>query len=326
MTAHPQVIAFLEAQAALAAAADPPIPPISEQTPEMARAGYEALRQFLGDGETVARVEDRGIPGPAGDLTIRVYTPEGEGPFGALVYYHGGGWVIGSLDTHDHLCRALCHGAGCLVVSVGYRLAPEHRFPAAVEDAWAALGWVAEHVAGLGGDPTRLAVGGDSAGGNLAAVVSLRARDEGSPALALQLLIYPAVDMRMGHPSIEENAEGWVLTRDHMIWFRDHYLGGVAGRDLTDPRLSPLLAGSHAGVAPAWIATAELDPLRDEGEAYAAVLRAAGVPVEVTRYDGMVHVFFQLHPLLDDGRRAVAEACAALRRALSRAAADGLHP
>jgi acetyl esterase len=321
MPAHPQILAFLELQAAAATAADPPIPPISEQTPEMARAGYQALAELLGDGEEVAAVDDREIPGPGGDIPIRIYTPQGEGPFGILVYYHGGGWVIGGLDTHDHLCRALCRGAGCLVVSVDYRLAPEHPFPAAVEDAWTALQWVAEHAAALGGDPRRVAVGGDSAGGNLAAVVSLLARDAGTPELALQLLIYPATDMRMGHPSIDENAEGWVLTRDHMHWFRAHYLSAQPDpthfRLLTDFRLSPLLAHSHSGLASAWIATAELDPLRDEGMAYAEALRASGVPVDATCYQGMIHVFFQLHPLLDEGRRAVAEACAALEGALA---------
>jgi acetyl esterase len=311
------VIAFLEAQAAAAAAAETPIPPITEQTPEMARAGYEALAQVLGDGEAVSTA-DRSIPGPAGDLPVRVYTPDGEGPFGVLVYYHGGGWVIGSLDTHDHLSRAGCLGGGCVVVSVDFRLALEQTFPAAVDDAWAALEWIAEHAAELGGDPERLAVGGDSAGGNLAAVVSQLARERGGPRLALQLLIYPAVDMRQAHPSIDENAEGWVLTKDHMIWFRDHYLPTpVEDADLTDPRLSPLLAESHADLPPAWIATAELDPLRDEGEAYGEALRAAGVPADVIRYDGMVHVFFQLHPLLDDGRRAVGEASAAVARALA---------
>ncbi|HVS64750.1 MAG TPA: alpha/beta hydrolase [Thermoanaerobaculia bacterium] len=321
MPAHPQVLAFLEMQAAALAEADPPIPPISEQSPEMARAGYRALAELLGPGETVAAVEDRRIPRPAGEIPIRIYTPEGEGPFGVLVYYHGGGWVIGSLDTHDHLCRAFCKGAGCVVVSVDYRLAPEHPFPAAVDDAWSALQWVADHAAELGGDPQHLAVGGDSAGGNLAAVVALIARDAGAPELALQLLIYPATDMRMEHASIEENAEGWVLTKEHMLWFRAHYLSSQNDpahfRVLTDFRLSPLLAHSHAGLAPAWIATAELDPLRDEGMAYAEALRASEVPVEATCWEGMIHVFFQLHPLLDDGRRAVADGCAALERALA---------
>jgi acetyl esterase len=313
MPAHPQVLAFLELQAA--ALAKHPVPPITQQTPEMARLGYEALARFLGPGAEVGDVADRSIPGPAGYLPVRIYRPPGYGPFGVLVYYHGGGWVIGSLETHDHLCRALCHGAGSVVVSVDYRLAPEHPFPAAVEDAWAALAWVAAHREELAGAGARLAVGGDSAGGNLAAVVSQWARDRGGPTLALQLLIYPGVDMRQGHPSIDENGEGWVLTKQHMSWFRSHYV--PADVDVEDPRLSPLLAASLEGLAPAWVATAELDPLRDEGEAYAQALRAAGVRAECRRYDGMVHVFFQLHPLLDTGRKAVEEACAALRAALA---------
>ena len=311
MAVHPQVQAFLDAQAEQ----QPPPPPITEQTVEMAREGYVALAEVLGPGAEVAQVSDRHVPGPAGDIPIRIYSPEGTGPFGVLVYYHGGGWVIGSLETHDHVCRELCAGAGCVVVSVDYRLAPEHRFPAAVDDSFAALRWVARNAAGIGGDPARLAVGGDSAGGNLSAVMALLARDAGGPGIVFQLLIYPAVDMRLDYPSIAENAEGYVLTRDHMHWFCDHYLGEEG--PLTDPKASPLLAASHEDLPPALIVTAEYDPLRDEGKAYADKLSAAGVTAKHSLYDGMIHVFFQLSPILDGGRAAVEESVAALRSAFS---------
>lgn len=309
MALDPQVQEFLKAQE------EQPAPPITEQTVEMAREGYLALAEAVGRGPEVGEVSDRRIPGPAGDIPVRVYRPEGEGPFGVLVYYHGGGWVIGDLDTHDHACRELSSGAECVVVSVDYRLGPEHRFPAAVDDSFAALQWVAQNCTEIGADPARLAVGGDSAGGNLAAVVALMARDAGGPDIAFQLLIYPAVDMRLDSPSIAENADGYVLTRDHMHWFRDHYLGEDGPR--TDARVSPLLAESHSGLPPALIITAEYDPLRDEGKAYADKLSAAGVETKHSLYDGMIHVFFQLSAILDGGRAAVAESVAALRSAIS---------
>ena len=313
MPLHPQVEAFLQMQAA--AAEEAGIPPITEQTPEMARAGYAALGQSLGSGEDVETL-DRTIPGPAGEIPIRVYSPDGEGPHGVLVYYHGGGWVIGDLDTHDHACRALCHGAGCVVVSVDYRLAPEHRFPAAVDDSWAAFLWVAENAAEIDADPERIAVGGDSAGGNLAAVVSILARDAGGPTPIYQLLVYPGVDMKMGHPSVEENGEGLVLTKDHMHWFRAHYLGDGLDELVNDPRVSPLAAASHENLPPAHVVTAEYDPLRDEGEAYAKALEGSGVPVTVKRWDGMVHVFFQLVPILDDSKACMQDVCERLKKAL----------
>jgi acetyl esterase len=231
--------------------------------------------------------------------------------------------VIGDLDTHDRECRLLANGAGCLVVSVGYRLAPEHPFPAAVEDSFAALQWVGRNAAELGGDPRRIAVGGDSAGGNLSAVMTLLARDQGGPALCWQLLVYPVVDARASdhYRSRVQNAEAPFLPQATVDYFIAHYLGEAAGArgakgvgpSREDFRMSPLLADSHRGLPPTLVVTAEFDPLRDEGEAYARKLEAANVPVQLHRYDGMPHVFFQLSPLLEAGKQLIDEASAALR-------------
>ena len=311
MPLHPQVTALV---AAMAANSDAKA--THEQTPKEARDGYRALAALFGPLPDVAAVEDRTLPGPAGEIPIRVYRPQGTGPFGVLVFYHGGGWVIGDLDTHDRECRLLCKGAGCLVVSVDYRLAPEHPFPAAVDDAFAALKWIGQNTAELGGDPRRIAVGGDSAGGNLSAVMTLLARDEGGPPLCYQLLVYPAVDARanVDYRSRVKNAEAPFLTQATMDYFIGHYLGGrAAGRSRKDFRMSPLLAESHRDLPPALLVTAEFDPLRDEGEAYARALEAARVPVILHRYDGMPHVFFQLSPILDAGKQLIDEVSAALR-------------
>jgi len=294
-------------------------PPMHTLTPAQAREASRAWIAGAGEPEPVARVEDRAIPGPAGVIPVRVYTPAGGGPFPVLVFFHGGGWVIGDLDTHDGTCRSLTNGAGCVTVAVDYRMGPEHKFPAAPEDCYAATRWTAEHAAELGGDPTRLAVGGDSAGGNLAAVVARVARERGGPPLAFQLLIYPATDLRMQSPSIDENADGYFLTRDEMTWFRGHYLRDEA--DLTDPLASPLLAPDLRGLPPALVVTAEFDPLRDEGEAYGRRLREAGVPTTISRYDGMVHGFVGMTAFLDKGRQAVEECARALRAAFGGGAA-----
>ena len=316
MPLHPQVAALVDAMAA-----SPDAKPTHEQTPKEARDGYRALAAMLGPAPDVAKVEDRSIPGPVSEIPVRVYTPGGAGPFGVLVFYHGGGWVIGDLETHDRECRMLCNGAGCVVVSVDYRLGPENRFPAAVDDAYAALEWVGRNAAEVGGDPKRLAVGGDSAGGNLSAVVALLARDRHGPALRFQLLVYPAVDMRTGvtdYKSREQNAAGPFLTMDSIHYFSGHYLGDDgSGPEREDIRASPLLADSHRGLPSALVVTAEFDPLRDEGEAYARALEAANVPVRLHRYDGMPHVFFQLSPIVDAGRELLDEASEALREALA---------
>ena len=291
-----------------------PEPPLEEQTPEGLREAYA----MLGAADTkveMASVADRTIPGPGGDVPIRVYVPTAEpGPRPALVYFHGGGWVLGDIETHDAVCRAVAAASGLTVVSVDYRLAPEHPFPAPLEDCQAAVRWVADHAAEIDVDPGRLAVGGDSAGGNLAAVVAREALASG-PALRFQLLVYPVCDGTMGRPSIAENAEGYFLTSPMMGWFWGHYMGD---RDRTDPRASPLHApdAALAGLPPALVITAEYDPLRDEGEAYAARLADAGVDVTATRYDGVIHGFFSMGDVVPEGKAAVDEAAEALRRAV----------
>jgi acetyl esterase len=303
---HTQQILDLLAAAAPAEPVDP--------TPETSREAYRGLSAMMPQGPDVS-VVDRTIPGPAGDIPVRIYRPEGDGPFGVLVHLHGGGWTIGDLDTHDHPCRTLCQEAGVVVVAVDYRLAPEDPFPAAVDDSWAALEWVAEHAAEIDGDPARLAIGGDSAGGNLAAVIALMARDAGGPQLRLQLLVYPSVDNRSDHtdryPSLLENAEGKVLTLTTMTWFAANYLPDESSR--TDWRASPLLADDHSGLAPAHVVSVGLDPLRDEGRAYAEVLAAAGNDVTHAHYDGTVHTVWQLAPVIPLGATALSEASARLR-------------
>jgi acetyl esterase len=255
------------------------------------------------------------IPGADGEISVRVYTPEGTGPFPVLVYYHGGGWVIGNLDAYDPTCRALTNAARCVVVSIEYRLAPEHKFPAAPEDCYAALQWVGANADGINGDPMRIAIGGDSAGGNLTAVVAQMSRDRGGVRPVYQLLVYPVTDHGYDTPSYRENADDYLLTKDAMVWFWNHYLGSES--DGNSPLASPLRADNLRDLPPALVITAEFDPLRDEGEAYAAKLRDAGVPVMLTRYDGMIHGFFSLGAVLDQGKNAMAEAAAGLRAAFS---------
>jgi acetyl esterase len=307
MPVDPQVQAYLDQMASLNA------PPIHTLTPEMVREGIRMQLEMFSSDEPIAHIENRTIPGPAGQIPVRVYTPSGSGPFPVLVFFHGGGWVICNLDTHDGFCRSLANGTGCVVVSVDYRLAPEHKFPAAPEDCYAATEWVASHAAEVNGDASRIAVGGDSAGGNLASVVSQMARDKGGPALVFQLLVYPGTDFQMKSASIEENAEGYFLTKADMLWFRDHYLNSDADKD--SPLASPMRAASLKGLPPALVITAQYDPLRDEGEAYGHKLQEAGVPVKISRYDGMIHGFVSMGAVFDGGKRATEECCQALRAA-----------
>ena len=276
----------------------------------------ENFGQPQGDGvqgPEVARVEMRRAPGPGGDVPVRIYTPEGTTPKPAIVYFHGGGFVLCSLDTHDSTCRELAAGTGSVVVSVDYRLAPEAKFPAAPEDCYAATQWTADHAETLGIDPTRLAVAGDSAGGNLAAVTTMMARDRGGPEICHQLLIYPVTDFSFETDSYRDNAEGYFLTTHMMRWFWHHYLETEV--DGTHPLASPLRAKDLGGLPSATILTAEFDPLRDEGRAYAERLEQAGVPTHYTNYPGVFHGFFGMTAELPRARKAVDEACEALRQA-----------
>ncbi|HXW83877.1 MAG TPA: alpha/beta hydrolase [Candidatus Binataceae bacterium] len=261
-------------------------------------------------------VRNRTIPGPAGEIPLRIYTP-GPSPNGILVYFHGGGWVLGDLDIFDVSCRSIATAAGCRLVSVDYRLAPENKFPAAPEDCYAATKWVSANAKSLGGDPARIAVGGDSAGGNLATVTALMARDRGGPPLCFQVLFYPAISAADDTPSQFEFAQdGFILSRADMEWFWGKYLRNAA--DASNSMACPNRAASLSGLPPALIQTASHDPLRDEGESYAEQLRRAGVPVKLTRYEGLTHGFVAFSDLLDKGKEAIREAGSALRAAFAK--------
>jgi acetyl esterase len=291
------------------------VPPMHEGTPEAGRVQFLALTAGARTPEQlvpVASTEDIAVPGADGDLPARVYRPEGEGPFPTVAFFHGGGWVIGDLETHDDQARSICRDSSAVVVSVDYRLAPEHRFPAAAEDAVAAARWIAGHLDRFGGNG-RFGLAGDSAGGNLAAVAAQRLTADGVPVTA-QFLVYPAVDSAGEYASRVENAKGYFLEQPTMDWFYDHYAGDEA--DPADPRLSPLRAADLSGLPPAVIVTAEYDPLRDEGEAYGAALRAAGVSADVRRFDGMIHGFFDMARLSPAAQGAVEESCARFGEAL----------
>jgi acetyl esterase len=293
------------------------MPKMWELGPQAARAAMK-MGIFRGSDAPIGKVEERTIPGPAHPIPARVYTPLGakDGVLAGLVFFHGGGFVIGDLDTHDDLCRCLANGSGCRVVSIDYRLAPEHPFPAAVEDCIAATRYVAGHAAEFGIDAKRLAVGGDSAGGNLAAVVSQLAKSEG-PAIVFQLLIYPVTQLGapVDTPSMRENAKGYFLEKEGMDWFTKLYCPETKHR--SDPRLSPLLCADLSGLPPAYVITAGFDPLRDEGRAYADKLDGAGVPVTYVNYPGMVHGFFSMRGLIPKAREAVAAAAAAVREGVA---------
>jgi len=295
------------------------IPPTHTLSPAEARAFYRERRTTTQpEAPPVAEVRELNADGPHGTIPVRLYRPLGSTPGAALpvlVYFHGGGWVIGDLDTHDVLCRSLANGAGCAVVSVDYRMGPEHRFPAAVDDVLAATRWVRREAASLGLDAGRLAVGGDSAGGNLAAVAAIAARDAGDLPIAFQLLIYPATDMRRGHPSHQANGQGYLLTRDTMAYFHDHYIDDPL-HDL-DWRASPLLHADLSRLPPALVLTAGYDPLRDEGMAYAEALTAAGNRAAYVCFERQIHGFITMGKVLDEADTAIALCCAELRRALA---------
>jgi acetyl esterase len=276
---------------------------------DLLRAGIELeVPEIWGLRDEVDEVVDLMIPGPAGPLRVRVYRPLSTEILPVVIWFHGGGWVVGTLDSHDPVCRALANRTPCVVVAVDYRLAPEAPFPAAVEDSWAATRWVAEEALKLGGDATRIVVAGDSAGGNLAAAVALRARDSGLE-LALQVLVYPVTDFDLESESYRRLATGLNLTRAKMEWYWQQYLGGADG---SHPEASPLRAPDLTGVAPALVQTAEHDPLLSEGEAFAARLADAGVPVTLTRYDGMIHGFIRMPALVAEADFSLAEIASAV--------------
>jgi len=305
----PNVRLVLEAAQAMGGA-----PMETLQPAEARREVVERFKPVEGVREPVASVQDLRIPGPAGEILIRVYTPDAPVPRPAMVYFHGGGWVLCNLDTHDVICRAIARRAGAVVVSVDYRLAPESKFPAAVDDCYAATEWVASNAGRLGIDRARISVGGDSAGGNLGAVISLRSRDEQGPPIALQALVYPVTDLSsFATASYEEFAESHQLTRNMMEWFRAHYLASAG--DAANPAASPLLARDLRGLPPALIITAECDVLCDEGEAYGARLSEAGVPVTCTRYPGMIHPLFSLSGVIPQGLDAIQQVAGAVRMA-----------
>jgi acetyl esterase len=303
-----------QAQALLDQMQEAGAPPFEQMTVGEARQAAYAFIDLQGAPEDVASVGHRFVPGPVCDLPVRIYTPEGEGPFPALVYFHGSGWVILNIEVADIAARALTNRTGCVVVAVNYQKAPEHKFPVPFDDAYAATTWLAEHASELGIDPGRIGVAGDSAGGNLAAAVCLKARDKQGPSLAYQLLIYPVTDYGWDKPSYLENAEGYLLQRETMRWFWGHYLASEAEGD--NPLVSPLRAPDLSGLPPALIVTAEFDPLRDDGELYGQRLREAGVPVKISRYDGMIHGFFYMAGVLDQTKNLYDEIGTEVRAAL----------
>ncbi|MEB3032147.1 alpha/beta hydrolase [[Mycobacterium] nativiensis] len=303
MPLHPQVQAHLDRLAGSNFA------DLHDFTPEQVRQGMRLMTQALGPGEPVAGVQDRVIATDSGELAVRIYHPQPGPPRPVLVFFHGGGYVLGDLDTHDGLARALANRTGRVVVSVDYPMSPEHKYPAAINAGFAATKWVASHASEFGGDATDIAVAGDSAGGNLAAVVALMARDAGGPAIAHQVLIYPDLDFRRCNVSIREFAGKYGnISRPTQQWFMNHYLNTDDEKLMA--HVSPLLAPGLEGLPPALIITAEYDALRDEGEEYGARLSAAGVPTTVIRYDGMIHEFLRWP--FDDATRALGDIAAAL--------------
>jgi acetyl esterase len=296
---------------------------VEGRTVEQARAeSLASVPLVTGPPRPMARIENLAIPGPGGEMAARLYVGLGapRPPQPLLVYYHGGGWVIGDLDTHDGACRFLAEHSGCRVLSVDYRLAPEHPFPEPLEDAVAAFAWAHEHAAELGADPDRIAVGGDSAGGNLSTAVCLQTRDSGAVQPAMQLLLYPCTDAVGGQKSRDTFAEGFFLTRNDMEWFEDHYIPD--GIDDADPRASMMRAEDVSGLPPAYVATAGFDPLRDEGEIYAARMREAGVQVVLQRHSGLIHGFANFTAICPSAHTGMLEVAGALRMGLGLAAAQ----
>lgn len=313
LTLHPQVQLMLALRERLGAVAMSSLPP-----GEARRRLRREARVHAGEPVEVGAVRDLVLETPSGPLKARHYAPvKGATPRPLLVFLHGGGFVLGDLETHDAPCRLLCRHADLHVLALEYRLAPEHPFPAGLEDARAAFTWARTNAEALGADPARVAVGGDSAGGNLAAVISQLAVREGTPAPALQFLLYPALDRTVDRESLEHFAEGFFLTREDISWFQQHYSQGVCG----DPRISPLLCQELSGLPPAFVVTAGFDPLRDEGEAYARALQEAGTPTTLKRFDGLIHAFANMGGVSPACQDAVVECASVLRNLL-----DGVRP
>lgn len=315
---RPRLMLDPQARALLDLLVERAIPPVHTLAPAEARRYYRERRFFTQpDPPPVALSRDLHADGPHGPIPLRLYRPAGSEPeavLPALVYFHGGGWTIGDLETHDVLCRELANAGGCTVVAVDYRMGPEHPFPAAVDDCVAATRWVRAQAASLGVDARRLAVGGDSAGGNLAAVVCLTLRDAGEMLPGFQLLIYPATDMRAVAPSHASNGQGYLLTADSIAFYRGHYIADAA--QWTDWRASPLLADDHGRLPPALVLTAGFDPLRDEGRQYADALSGAGTPAQYLCFERQIHGFITMGRVIDEANTAVALCAAALRRAI----------
>ncbi len=307
MPLDPQAQALLDNMAGSPAIQDIPIEQLRQNEVAVAAA-------ILGAPEPVAHVENRTIAGPAGPVSVRIYTPEGIGPFPILIIMHGGGWVLGNLDTFDVYSRAVTNRAGCLSISVDYRLAPENKFPVPLEDCYAVTKWAAEHGAEVGGDPSRLGILGDSAGGNLAAGLALLARDKGGPKITFQVLVNPALEYPdPGTPSMQELGRDYGITSEGLRFGLDAYMSGEADRQ--NPYFAPLRSNNLVGLPPALVLTAEYDPLRDEGEIYAERLKEAGVSVEVKRYEGVLHGWVVMAVVIDKGKQALNDIGAALRAA-----------
>lgn len=306
MPLHPEAAAFLEQISRQKS------PRIETLPIDITRRAALVGTQASDSPPDLARTQDLNLKRPDGtDLLVRVYCPRAVEPLPICLYFHGGGWVLNSIETHDDLVRRLAAESGCLFVNIEYRLAPEHKYPAAIDDSWLALNWVHDHAQKLGGDPNQIAVAGDSAGGNLAAALCLMSRDRKGPEIGFQALIYPITDCDFDRPSYRENAEGYFLTRREMIWFWNHYVSSP--EQMKEPYASPLRASSLRNLPPALILTAEFDPLRDEGEAYADALRAAGVDVEMLRFDGMIHAFVRRVQQFSGARAAIQKIADRLR-------------
>ncbi len=298
MPLDPQVKLILEQMAAVTKGT----PPISSYSPAEYRAISEQNMMFSLEKEEVSQVHDVQIPVDEGEIMARIYIPEGNGAYPVFLFYHGGGWMLGSVDSYDGMARMIANASGAIVVSVDYRLAPEHRFPVATEDCYQSLIWTKEHIEEYGGRQDCIIVGGDSAGGNLAAVVTLMAKERGGPSITGQVLIYPATSFTVSTPSMRENAKGYFLTKDMMNWLAYHY---IHDEDRSSPYASPLIAEDVSGLPEAFVMTAEFDPLRDEGRLYADKLTAGGVSVQYKEYKGMIHGFVSMAAVIDQGKKAI---------------------